>query len=142
MSRKFVLNLDYSLIQGLYWMFYVVTGIYVSVYMLGKGYSNTVIGIVIALGNILSVLLQGLIADITDRNRNITNITVIKVLLAVMFVLTAGVFAVGSRSALLTVIYTALIVVHTGMHPFVNALSFTLGESGEYVSFGIARSMG
>ena len=67
MSRKFVLNLDYALIQGFYWMFYVVAGIFVSVYMLGKGYSNTAIGIVIAVGNIMSVLLQAVMADITDR---------------------------------------------------------------------------
>ena len=41
MSRKVLLNLDYALIQGMYWAFYVVAGLFVSVYMLGKGYSNT-----------------------------------------------------------------------------------------------------
>lgn len=142
MSRKFVLNLDYALIQGFYWMFYVVAGIFVSVYMLGKGYSNTAIGIVIAVGNIMSVLLQAVMADITDRNEKVNNITVIKVMLIVLFILTCGVLLIGHRSLILTVVYTALIVVHTGLHPFVNALSFTLGESGEYVSFGIGRSMG
>lgn len=94
MSRKFVLNLDYALIQGFYWMFYVVAGIYVSVYMLGKGYSNTAIGIVIAVGNIMSVLLQAVMADITDRNEKVNNITVIKVMLIVLFVLTAGVLLI------------------------------------------------
>lgn len=142
MSRKFVLNLDYALIQGFYWMFYVVAGIFVSVYMLGKGYSNTAIGIVIAVGNIMSVLLQAVMADITDRNEKVTNITVIKVMLLVLFILTSCVLLIGHRSLILTVLYTALIVVHTGLHPFVNALSFTLGESGEYVSFGIGRSIG
>lgn len=142
MSRKFVLNLDYALIQGFYWMFYVVAGIFVSVYMLGKGYSNTAIGIVIAVGNIMSVLLQAVMADITDRNEKVTNITVIKVMLLVLFILTSCVLLIGHRSLILTVVYTALIVVHTGLHPFVNALSFTLGESGEYVSFGIGRSIG
>lgn len=142
MSRKFVLNLDYALIQGFYWMYYVVAGIFVSVYMLGKGYSNTAIGIVIAVGNIMSVLLQAVMADITDRNEKVNNITVIKVMLIVLFILTCGVLLIGHRSLILTVVYTALIVVHTGLHPFVNALSFTLGESGEYVSFGIGRSMG
>lgn len=142
MSRKTVLNLDYALIQGTYWMFYVVAGIFVSVYMLGKGYSNTSIGVVIAVGNIMAVFMQGIIANITDRSQRVNNITVIKVMLIVLFILTAAVLAIGQKSLVLTVVYTALIVVHTALHPFVNALSFTLGESGEYVSFGIGRSIG
>ena len=142
MSRKFMLNLDYALIQGAYWGFYIVTGIFVSVYMLGKGYSNTSIGIVIALGNILSVFVQTILANITDRTEKLNDISVIKILLVVMFVLTGGVLLTGTKSMFLTVVYTALIVVHTALHPFVNALSFTLSEGGDHVSFGIGRSMG
>ena len=82
MSRKVLLNLDYALIQGFYWMFYVVAAMFVSVYMLGKGYSNTAIGVVIAAGNIISVLLQGILADIADRSAKINDITVIKILTA------------------------------------------------------------
>lgn len=142
MSRKAVLNLDYALMQSTYWMFYAVAGIFVSVYMLGKGYSNTAIGLVIAVGNIAAVIVQSIIADITDRFDRISNITVIKTMTVVLFMLTAAVLLTGSRSAGLTAAYTALIVVHTALHPFINSLSFTLGESGIYVSFGIGRSMG
>ena len=83
------------------------------------------------------MLLQGILADIADRSAKINDITVIKILTAVLLILTAAVLLIGERSAALTVTYTALIVVHTGLHPFVNAMSFTLGESGEYVSFGV-----
>ena len=109
MSRKTVLNLDYALIQGTYWMFYVVAGIFVSVYMLGKGYSNTSIGVVIAVGNIMAVFMQGIIANITDRSQRVNNITVIKVMLIVLFILTAAVLAIGQKSLVLTVVYTCLL---------------------------------
>ena len=142
MSRKILLNIDYSLIQGFYWMFYAVAAMFVSVYMLGKGYTNTSIGIVIAVGNILAVLMQSILANITDKAEKISDIAIIKILTAVLFLLTAAVLLTGEKSMALTVAYTALIVVHTALHPFVNAMSFTLGESGEYVSFGIGRSMG
>ena len=142
MSRKILLNIDYSLIQGFYWMFYAVAAMFVSVYMLGKGYTNTSIGIVIAVGNILAVLMQSILANITDKAEKISDIAIIKILTAVLFLLTAAVLLIGEKSMALTVAYTALIVVHTALHPFVNAMSFTLGESGEYVSFGIGRSMG
>lgn len=97
---------------------------------------------VIAVGNVLAVFLQAVIANVTDRNERIGNISVIKTMLIVLFVLTGGILVIGRMSMILTVVYTALIVVHTALHPFVNALSFTLGESGEYVSFGIGRSVG
>ena len=142
MSRKFILNLDYALIQGAYWGFYIVTGIFVSVYMLGKGYSNTSIGIVIALGNILSVFVQTILANITDRAEKINDISVIKILLVVLFVLTGGVLLIGTKSLLLTVVYTVLIVVHTALHPFVNALSFTLSEGGITLASGSAGVWG
>ena len=142
MSRKTLLNIDYALIQGTYWMFYAVAGMFVSVYMLGKGYSNTSIGLVIAVGNVVAVFVQAVLANITDKAQRLTDITVIKVLIAVLFALTVAVLLIGDKSLLLTIVYTALIVVHTALHPFVNSLSFTLEESGEHVSFGIGRSMG
>lgn len=142
MNNKIILNLDYAFIQGTYWMYYVVAGIFVSVYMLGKGYSNTSIGLVIAVGNIMAVLLQAIIANIADRNKKMTNITVIKAFIIALFVFTAGVLLIGNRSVLLTVVYTALIVLHTALHPFINSLCFTLEECGEHISFGIGRSMG
>ena len=142
MSRKFILNFDYALIQGTYWGFYIVTAIFVSVYLLGKGYSNTSIGIVIAMGNILAIFLQMLMADIMDRSKKINDISLIKIMLALLFVLTCAILFIGSRSLILTVIYTVVIVVHTALHPIVNSLSFTLSRGGEQVNFGIGRSMG
>jgi len=141
-SRKLALNLDYAFIQGTYWMFYAVAGMFVSVYMLGKGYSNTAIGVVIAVGNIIAVFAQSIIANMTDRSEKINNITVIKVLIVIMFVLTCGLLVIGKKSVALTAVYTVLIVAHTTLHPFANALSFMLEESGEHVSFGFGRSMG
>ncbi len=142
MSKKTLLNIDYALIQGTYWMFYAVAGMFVSVYMLGKGYSNTSIGLVIAVGNVVAVLVQAVLANVTDKARRLTDIAVIKILVVILFALTAAVLLIGDKSLLLTVTYTALIVVHTALHPFVNSMSFTLEESGEHVSFGIGRSMG
>ena len=113
MSKKTLLNIDYALIQGTYWMFYAVAGMFVSVYMLGKGYSNTSIGLVIAVGNVVAVLVQAVLANVTDKARRLTDIAVIKILVVILFALTAAVLLIGDKSLLLTVTYTALIVVHT-----------------------------
>lgn len=139
---KKLLNLDYALIQAIYWMLYAAAGIFVSVFLLDKGYSNTSIGTIIAVGSLLAILLQTIIANITDSIEKITNITMIKILLIVLFVLVIAVLVIGEKSAALTIAYVGIIVVHTAMHPFVNALSFTLEETGHTVSYGLGRSMG
>lgn len=139
---KKLLNLDYSLIQAIYWMLYATAGIFVSVYLLDKGYSNTSIGTIIAVGSLLAILLQTIIANITDRIQSITNITMIKVLTLLLFVLVITALLIGQKSIGLTIAYTGIIVIHTAMHPFVNALSFTLEETGHPVSYGLGRSMG
>lgn len=140
MQKK--LNFDYAVIQAIYWMLYSAAGIYVAVFLLDKGYSNTSIGAVIAVGSLLAILLQAIIASITDKIARITNISMIKILIAVLFILVVAVLLIGEKSIALTIAYIGLIVIHTAMHPFVNALSFTLEDTGYQVSYGLGRSMG
>lgn len=140
MQRK--LNLDFSIIQATFWMLYSTAGIFVSVFMLDKGYTNSTIGLVIALGSVLAIFLETGVANITDKIQRITNITVMKTLIAVMYVLVIAILLIGEKSLALTIAYIALIIGHTTMHPFVNALSFYLSEGGHNVSYGLGRSMG
>jgi len=140
MQKK--LNLDFSIIQATFWMLYSTAGIFVSVFMLDKGYTNSTIGLVIALGSVLAIFLETGVANITDKIQKITNITVMKCLIAVMYVLVIAILLIGEKSLALTIAYIALIIGHTTMHPFVNALSFYLSEGGYNVSYGLGRSMG
>lgn len=137
-----LLNIDNIVIQSTYWMIYSAAGIFVSVFLLNKGYSNTSIGMIIAVGNVLAILMQTIIANITDRISRITDISVIKAFILLLFLLAVCILLIGRKSPALTVAYAALIVVHTAMHPFVNALSFTLEVGGHKVSYGLGRSMG
>lgn len=140
MQKK--LNLDFSIIQATFWMLYSTAGIFVSVFMLDKGYTNSTIGLVIALGSVLAIFLETGVANITDKIQRITNITVMKTLIAVIYVLVIAILLIGEKSLALTIAYIALIIGHTTMHPFVNALSFYLSEGGHNVSYGLGRSMG
>lgn len=136
-------NISYSAVQGFYWTFYSVAAIYVSVYMLAKGYSNTAVGMVIAIGNISSVLCQSVLSNIADRNPKVTNLLLLKLLTGLLFAFTGAVFLIGKNCFTLTFCYTFVIIVFTTMQPFANALSFDLERnSGIHVSFGIARAAG
>ncbi len=139
---KRLLNIDFALVQAIYWMLYTVAGSFVSVLLLEKDYTNASIGTIIAVGSVLAILLQTVITHVTDRSSRLDSIGMIKIL---TLLLAAGVFAVlliGEKSAALTTAYVGVIILHTAMHPFVNALSFKLEETGLQVNYGVGRSMG
>ena len=126
---KRLLNIDFALVQAIYWMLYTVAGSFVSVLLLEKDYTNASIGTIIAVGSVLAILLQTVITHVTDRSSRLDSIGMIKIL---TLLLAAGVFAVlliGEKSAALTIAYVGVIILHTAMHPFVNALSFKLEET-------------
>ena len=139
---KRLLNIDYALIQAFFWMLYCPAGVFVSAILLEKEYSNFSIGVIIAVGSLLAILMETIIAHITDRVSSLTDIKMIKILIFALILAVLLVLFIGEKSIALTIAYIGLIVIHTTMHPFVNALSFTLEETGYQVSYGAGRSMG
>lgn len=137
-----LLNFEYSCIQGTFWMYYGVVGTFASVFLLARGYSNSEIGVVLAVGNVLAVVLQPLLADLADRSKKISLTGMIQLLVIIMMILTVVLCALQRRSLALTVIFVLLLTWHTVLQPLINSLSFKLAESGYYVSFGVARSIG
>ena len=65
---KRLLNIDFALVQAIYWMLYTVAGSFVSVLLLEKDYTNASIGTIIAVGSVLAILLQTVITHVTDRS--------------------------------------------------------------------------
>lgn len=139
---KRLLNIDFALVQAIYWMLYTVAGSFVSVLLLEKDYTNASIGTIIAVGSVLAILLQTIITHITDRSPKLNGIKIIELMVILLIAAMAAVLLIGQKSMALTIAYAGVIILHTAMHPFVNALSFTLEETGHPVSFGIGRSMG
>ena len=137
-----LLNFQYSCIQGTFWMYYGIVGTFASVFLLARGYSNSEIGVVLAVGNVLAVVLQPLLADIADRSKKISLTGIIQILVIIMMVLTVALCAIQKKSLALTVIFVLLLTWHTVLQPLINSLSFKLAESGYHVSFGVARSIG
>lgn len=137
-----LLNFEYACIQGTYWMVYGVVSSFASVFLLAKGYSNSEIGIILAVANIAAVVLQPVIADIADRAEKVSVIGITEIMTVMMMVMTIGMFTFSEKSLGLALIFVMLIAWHTGLQPLINSLTFKLEESGIHVNFGVARSMG
>ena len=58
------LSVRYGTIQGCYWMGYAALMGYASVYLLEKGFTNTQIGLLTAVGCIVSAVLQPALASL------------------------------------------------------------------------------
>ena len=140
MSKQ--LNFWYGSIFGTYWMIYAVVSSFASVFLLAKGYSNSSIGITLAVANILAVIMQPITANLADQSSKVGAIGISAAMTGMMMIFTIGMFIFGGGGVALCVTFALLIAWHTVLQPMFNSLTFKLEESGIAVNFGIARSAG
>lgn len=131
----------YSFIQGLYWMNFAAIMGYSGFYLLGSGFSNTEIGIIIAVAGILSAVLQPALASYADRPESPSLKKFLQLLLVIQLIL--GIALVFCRSILLTgVVYGCGVTLLQLLTPFINSLGMESINQGQKLNFGIARGMG
>lgn len=121
---KKILNLEYGMMQGAYWMLYSLIGSFVSVFLLGRGYSNSDIGGTMAAASVTAIVCQPLLADLSDKIRKITLTRLIQLQVFVMLVLSICLIILKSRSVWLTLAFIALYSWHTIVQPLVNSLCY------------------
>jgi len=136
------LNVSYACIQATYWMVYAVVGSFASVFLLARGYSNSEIGVILAVANVVAVVLQPIIADFADRSKKLSLVGLIQLMAIVMMLFMVGLFIFQRKSIALSVIFLMLLAWHTSLQPLINSLNFKLEESGAKINFGVCRSMG
>ncbi|MGN1413437.1 MAG: MFS transporter [Anaerovoracaceae bacterium] len=141
-GMKGLLNVEYGSIHAFYWMAYGALASFASVFLLGRGYTNTDIGMIFAVGSILAVFLQPVLADVADRSRKLSLIGVSQLVLAVIMVLTLGLFLLREKSMALAAVYVLILAGNAALQPLFNSLCFKLSESGIHINFGVCRSFG
>lgn len=139
---KKLVNFEYGIMQGTYWMYFGVMCSFASVFLLEKNYSNSAIGFILALGSIVAVIVQPFIADFADRSKKVGLIEILEISALSMALLTGGLFVFTEKTFAISLIYVLLIAWITLLQPLINALSFKLTQKGIYINFGIARSVG
>ena len=92
MKKVFSLDMKYSFTQVLYFGSFCALMGYASVFLLDKGISTSVIGIVLALTSVISVFTQPMIASFADKHKKIELRTIINVVLLIAIVLSVGLY--------------------------------------------------
>lgn len=139
---KKILNIYYGGIHGTYWMYYGIIGSFASVFLVAKGYSSGRIGIIVAIGCIMAVMLQPFMADLGDRSKKISVFGISQIVVSVMLLGTIILLFFDKHSLGLSILFILLIAWVTALQPLINYMAFKLSTTGYHINFGLARSCG
>ena len=87
LKMKTTLNLNYGTVSALYWMSFGAIIPFASAFLLGNGYTNSEIGILLSIASLLATIMQPVLADIADKQNKFTCIEVTGCVLMAIFVL-------------------------------------------------------
>ena len=136
------LNIEYFSLQSLFWMTYCMVVGFSVTYLLSCGYSNSEAGYILASANICALILQPFFADLADRSKKINAMTIFLVSIEIIFVCSIGLFFIGVRSLILTLIYIVMITLANAVIAFLTSIQFLMDTSKSKINFGLCRAGG
>lgn len=133
----------FGAIQFMYYPAYSIIIGYATVYLLDRGFSNTLVGTVIAVAALAAALLQPVAAAISDRFSKKSVKTIVIIETAVFMGLVLLILATENASIpVIGFVYGAAIMMLQVMTPFINSLGSLSIKAGVNINFGAARGMG
>lgn len=132
----------YSVIQGSFWMSFCIIFAYVSVFLLSKGFSNSQIGIVVAVSGVISAFMQPIVAAFADRSKKVSLRLIITFCSVIIIAMAFGVLIPNLHMLLIAVFYGIAIATLQILTPLINAIGMDCINRGIPVNFGLARGIG
>lgn len=135
------LNSNYALSQFLYFTLFGTIVAFASVFLLGKGFSNTTIGLTLSLMSIATIGIQTAVANYLDRNKAVKLQDMINFILMIIMLASASLFFVKNSLfiLLLFILVSSFVYVLT---PLLNSMAFLYTDYGIWINYGFARGMG
>lgn len=132
----------YALIQAFFWMNFAAIMGYTSVYLLNCGFSNTQIGVLMAVAGVLSAVLQPIVASYADRPDSQSVKKIIIEIGIIMLVIAALLLLFRNRMVVSGLLYGGSIMLLQLLMPLINSLGMESLNQGKKLNFGMARGMG
>ena len=122
--NKFLWTFRYSLINVTYFAAFCTVHAYAAVYLLANGFTNTQVGILLALANIISAVFQPVIAGVIDKPGPLTNRRFI--LFSVVMILAGSVALLffHQNKFFIFIVYALIYLIQFSYQPVVLALCF------------------
>lgn len=141
MQQERLLNVKYAAAQGLFFAGACALNGYAAVYLEGVGFSQTLIGLVIAVGSLGAALLQPLITQYADK-RHLDANRVIAVCLAAVCAVVAAMCALMGVGAVTGVLFVLAVALSGSLVPLYNVLAFKFEQYGVQLAYGVSRGTG
>ena len=136
------LMLQYCVLQGSYWASFCVLYAFATVFLLSRGFESSMIGVIIAVGNILGVILQPAVASIADRSEKISLHKLTAILSVIMILLLAILYVLPNVLLAVAVLFLLTDTFLQVIQPLINSVSVYYVNQGVSVDFGAARGVG
>lgn len=141
-DKKQFWTLRYIIINATYFAVYSGIHAYSSVFLLEKGFSNTLIGITLALANILSVIFQPLVAGLIDKQGKLTNRNVSMASTALILIGSILLLMIKNGIVAIFIIFALIYMVQMVYQPIITAMYFEYEAAGCHIYYGLARGLG
>ena len=139
-TRK--LMIQYCILQGSYWASFCVIYAFATVFLLSRGFESSMIGVIIAAGNILGVILQPMVSSIADRSEKISLHKLTAMLSVIMILLLVLLYFVPNGLLAVAVLFLLTDTFLQVIQPLINSVSVYYVNQGVSVDFGSARGIG
>ena len=141
-TRSGIWTAKYAFLNAAYYAGFCTIHAYAAVYLLSAGFTNTEVGILLALANVLSAIAQPVFAAVIDRRGVLTNrrfvfasiISIASLVLLLMFI--------PRNKPAVFIIYMMIYTIQFTYQPIVTALCFEYKNAGCDIFFGLARGLG
>ena len=133
---------DYALIQSIYNMMNCCLYSFAAVFLLSRGFSNSLVGVIITLASGFSLLIQPSIAAIADSSKKLSlqNITTIMMVVTMFFSLLL--LFLPPYLIPTAIFYILMIVLYNPQISLVTSLSMEHINNGIPINFSLARGVG
>ena len=135
-------TLRYTLLNVAYFAAFCTVHALAAVYLLDNGFTNTEVGILLAVANITSAVFQPIVAGVIDKGGWLTNRRFILISVIVIMAGSAVLRFANGGKALIFVIYVIIYMIQFAYQPVMTALCFEYQKAGANIFYGLARGLG
>ena len=142
MKKRTKLNLEYMVLQGAYWALYCSARNFGTVFLQGRGYSNSVLGLILGVGPLICLFLSAKLAEFVDNRGGRTVYLTNGVLYTALLLLNLFLFFVKGQSLLISFSFAVMGCLLICVNPLNTEISLRAGDNPEDINYGRARGCG
>ena len=136
------LTINYAVLQSFFWMSGCCVMCFASVFLLSRGFTNSQVGITLALASCMSIVCQPLIASFADRTTKLTLRALLACMLGLGGILTLLLMLLPPLFLPTAILFLIISSLTRMQQSFYTALAMEHMSNGTPLNFSLARGIG